>query len=228
MYVPVIPIRITGGNAVASHMTFSGTDVLMTNDHVSYGDLMNSLSGICDKGTPMIVVDIDGLQKKDISAEIIRKLRPKREMWLMTGIRDSGDVMDAFHGSMSKLIVPYHMTTDIRLNEMIQLSDCCIPALFTDSKGVHTDGIRKDLRTVVRNIERTGFRKMLVFDVSGDHAKDVLSSLTDLADLMIPYASSKEDADMIHERGFKDVMVSGIKLFRSAKQRSEIQSCMLP
>jgi hypothetical protein len=228
MYIPVIPAQIIAGNVMASHILFSGTDVRMDERPVSYGNLINSLSGICDKSTPMLVVDVIGLEKRDIEPEILRKIRPKREMWFMTGIRNAGDVMDAFHGDIGKLVVPYHMTSDALLKEMNELSDSCVPALFADGKGVHMSGRRGDLKTVVRTLERTGFRKMILFDVSGSSAEYTFGSLSDLADTVIPYASSKEDADVIHETGFKDVMVSGIKLFGSVKQRSEIQSCMLP
>ncbi|MDR0791529.1 MAG: hypothetical protein LBE47_03210 [Methanomassiliicoccaceae archaeon] len=228
MDIPVMPVRTVADNTVTSHILFSGTDVRMDDNSVSFMDLVRSLSEVCDKGTPMIVADVDGLQKRDIEPNVIRKLRSKREMWLMTGIRNDGDVMDAFHGDISKIIVPYHLTSDRLLREMNELSDCCIPALFVDDKGVHMNGPRKELRTVVRIIENIGLRKMLVFDVSDDSADRVWSPLADLAGTVIPYAPSKEDADIIHDMGFNDVMVSGIKLLRSERQRSEIRSCMLP
>jgi hypothetical protein len=228
MDIPVIPVRTVGNNMVASHITFSGTDVIMDDNIVGYRDLLNSLSGVCDKETPIIAVDIVGLQRMDIEPEILRRIRSKREMWLMTGIRDAGDVMDAFHGNISKLVVPYHMTSDDLLREMNELSDSCIPALFADRDGVHMKGRRRELRTVIRALEKIGFRRMIVFDTSSSDPTDTWNSLYDLADAIIPYASSKEDADVMREIGFRDVMLSGIRLFRNAAERSEIRSCMLP
>jgi hypothetical protein len=225
--IPAIPVQITGGNAVTSHILFSGTDVRMDDNPVSYGDLVSSLSGISDKGTPILAVDVVGLRKGDIEPGVLRKLKTKHNVWLMTGIRDTGDVMDAFHGDISKLVVPYHLTTDGFLKEMIALSDSCIPALFIDGEGVHMSGRRREPRTVIRTLENIGFRKMLLFDVSGGDVNTWMP-FEDLADMIIPYASSMDDADAIHKIGFNDVLVSGIKLFKDVKQRSEIRSCMLP
>ena len=69
------------------------------------------------------------------------------------------------------------------------------------------------------------FRKILIFDVSGDNAWD---DLRDLVDTVIPYAPSIEDADALRKIGFGDVLVSAVKLYQRASERSEVRSCMSP
>jgi len=225
MDIPVIPVRIDGTNMLSSHITFSGTSVSMTDNTVCYGDLVSSLSKVCGKETPMLIVDAKGMQTDDIIPEVLRSVRIKHDHWMMTGIRDAGDVMDAFQGNMSKVVVPYHLTSDTLLREMVEISDSCIPALFTDRKGVHMKGAGKGIRSVIKVLEGMGIGKVLVFDVSGD---DGWGSMKDLADIIIPYASDTYDAEKIHDLGFPDVMISGINLFRDVSGRSEIRSCMLP
>ncbi|MDR0198829.1 MAG: hypothetical protein LBI08_03700 [Methanomassiliicoccaceae archaeon] len=225
MDIPVIPLRIGNGNLLASHMTFVGTSITMSGNCVGYGDLLSSLSDVCGKDAPILAVDAEGMRRKDIVPELVRKIRSKRELWLMTGIRNAGDVMDAFHGDMNKLAVPYHFTSDALLREITELSDSCVPVLFTERNDVHAKGKKKDLRNCIRTLTNMNFRKILVFDVSGDGAWD---SIRNHADTVIPYAPTADDAKELHGLGFDDVLVSAVKLFRNASGRSEIGSCMLP
>jgi hypothetical protein len=74
-----------------------------------------------------------------------------------------------------------------------------------------------------------GFRKTIVFDVSGDDGTEMWKDISDLADIIIPYIPSgtKEDADRLYVIGFTDVLVSGIRFFQDISKRYEIRSCML-
>jgi isopentenyl phosphate kinase len=211
---------------VSSHIAFGDASVSMTGNTVGYVDLSSSLSKVCDKDTPMLAVDVDGVQKRDIVPELLRKIRSKHELWLMTGIRNAGDVMDAFHGDINKLVIPYHLTSDASLKEIAEISDSCIPALFAGADGVRIKGKGKsrDLRTCVKALEKMNFRRIIVFDVSGD----ARNSVRDLANIVIPYAGTAEEADILRSIGFNNVLVSAIKLFRDASERSEVRSCMLP
>ena len=225
MDIPVIPIRIRNGNILASHLTFSGTFAAMSENTVGFKDLMSSLSNVCSKDIPMLAVDVDGMRKRDIIPELLRKMKAKRELWYMTGIRNPGDVMDAFQGDIDKLVIPYHFTSDALLRDIAAISDSCIPALFIERGEVYVRGKKRGLMNCVRTLMNMNFRKILVFDVSGDNA---WNDLKDIADTIIPYASSIEDADALRSIGSKDVLVSAVKLFQSASRRSEVGSCMTP
>jgi hypothetical protein len=228
MDIPVIPVRAKGGNIVSADLVL-GDPLTMTDDTVGYADLVSSLADICGKRTPILAVDVKGMQKKDIMPDVLKNMRTKHEIWLMTGIRNAGDVMDAFQGNASRLAVPYHFTTDRDLRDMAELSDSCMPALFADNGSVRMKGKKKDLRNIIREMERMNFAKVLVFDVSDCRVNDVWGPVSDLADIVIPYVrNGKDDADAVRDIGFQDVMVSGIKLFRDVSKRSEIRSCMLP
>jgi len=225
MDIPVIPV-IIDGNIMASHMIFNGASISMTDNRIGYGTLVSSLSKVCSKDTPMLVADVKGMQKRDIMPDLLREIKMKNEAWMMTGIRNAGDVMDAFQSNVNKIVVPYHFTSDVLLKEMIELSDSCMPALFAERGSVYAKGKKKDLRTVVRTLTDMNFRKVILFDVSekGSGTND----LRGLEDNVIPYADTNESADALHKSGFADVLVSAVKLFQSASKRSEIGSCMLP
>ncbi|MDR0335302.1 MAG: hypothetical protein LBH69_05415 [Methanomassiliicoccaceae archaeon] len=226
MQIPVMPLRTVNGNIVTSRITISGTSVAMTENTMGYNDLMSSLSDVLGRDVPMLGVDVDGVRKKDLSGELLRKIRSKHELWLMTGIRNAGDVMDAFHGSASRIIVPYHFTSDALLREIIELSDSCIPALFAERDDVYAKGKKKDLRSCIRTLTNMNFRKMIVFDAAGGSVR--WDGLHEFTDVLVPYAATVGDAEALHKEEFGDVVVSAADLFRNASKRSEIGSCMLP
>jgi len=225
MDIPTVPVRIGGENILASHMVFSGASPAMTENTVGFGVLMSSLSNVCTKDIPILAVDVDGIRKKDIIPELLRKIRTKHELWYMTGIRNAGDAMDAFHGDINKLVIPYHLTSDTLLREIVEISDSCIPALFVERGEPYVRGKKKSLRNCIKTLTNMNFRKILIFDVSGDNAWD---DLRDLVDTVIPYAPSIEDADALRKIGFGDVLVSAVKLYQRASERSEVRSCMTP
>jgi len=195
---------------MASRPVFSGTSVTMSGDLSGYKDVVSSLPDHT-KDVPVIVIDIKGMQRKDIVPDILKNVKIRNELWFMTGIRNAGDVMDAFHGNMDKLIVPYHLTSDTLLKEITELSDSCIPSLFADEDGVLVRGKRKDIRTVIRTLEMMHFSKILIFDASGGSDLKKWHSVRDAADIIIPFCSAK-DADAILSMGFADVMVSAAEL----------------
>jgi hypothetical protein len=202
---------MSSGGVISSNIVFSGASVAMDGGGIPYKDVMASLSEVCTKDVPVIVVDVKGLQRRDIIPDILRKVKTKRELWLMTGIRNPGDVMDAFHGNMDKLVVPYHLTTDAHLKEMTELSDSCIPALFVDDDGVIMKGKRMDIGETVRALEKMHFRKILAFDVSPGGGTGKWDPVKDIADVLIPSCSAA-DRDTMHGTGFADVIVPAADL----------------
>jgi len=176
-----------------------------------YADVMSSLSKTYGKDLPLVVVDVDGLRRRDIEPDVLKKMKATRNIWLMTGIRNAGDMMDAFHGDIGKLVVPYHMTTDADLKEMNELSDSCVPALFLGRGGVHVKKGTVPLRNVMRTLREMNFRKVLVF-VTDDGITDPLSDAGEYCDIVIPYIQKKENAESAGEMGFTDVMISASEL----------------
>ena len=204
----------------------------MSDDTMGYEELIQKLENVYGKEVPFLMIDVKGIQKRDIVPDILKRMKMKRELWLMTGIRDPGDVMDAFNGDINKAVVPYHLTSDEYLKEMIELSDSCIPALFSDSgtvlenrrtsdkrtaseKGMsQTKNKRNDLRDVVRALERMNFRKILAFDVSGSDPVRTWEGISDLSDVVIPYVPSggMNDIEAVHRLGFADVTVPAVRI----------------
>ncbi|MCL2607934.1 MAG: hypothetical protein FWD92_05225 [Methanomassiliicoccaceae archaeon] len=215
MDIPVMPLHVKGRNILTGDMRFSGTSVSVTDDSVNYKDLLTSLYGVCSKETPVAAVDVKGMKKRDITSEILKDIRSKRDIWVMTGIIDAGDMMDAFQGNINKLIVPYHLTSDYNLREMIMLSDCCVPALFVDNGNVYPLGRKNDLRNALRTLERMNFEKVLVFDVSSEYSPGMWERIVDHSDTVIPYAASSDAAAEIRERGFNDIMISAVRLLQN-------------
>ena len=212
MEIPVISLFMRNGNTFASDL-----DGLA--EGVSYDVLISSLYKI-HGNTPILAVDADGMRKKDIMPDILKKIGTRREFWFMTGICSAEDVMYAFSGNASKIVVPYHFTSDDSLRDITEISDHCIPALFADREGVITRGNRKNIITAVRALEDLNFEKILVFDSFRESA-DPWSYLRDHADTVIPYIPSctEKDADVIRSIGFPDIMVSGLKSVQHTSQR---------
>ncbi|MCL2786597.1 MAG: hypothetical protein FWD81_05215 [Methanomassiliicoccaceae archaeon] len=216
MDIPVIPLRIRWGTMTSSDVVLSGNSVVMSDDVCSYDELLASLTDVCSKDTPILVADVRGMQKRDITPGVVKRVRMKHELWMMTGVRDAGDLMDAFQSDAGKVIVPYHLTSDELLREMTELSDCCIPALFADRGAVHMRGKKNDLRSVVRTMESMNLRKVLVFDQSGDNVR-TWEAASGLADTVIPFIPSGTDTDAVHRLGFGDIMVPAVSLVRNGR-----------
>ena len=205
MDIPVVPVRIVRNEIISSDIIFSGGSAAMGDNTVRYADLISS-DDTNNKNAPVLIIDVKGMQRKDIMPDILKRVRSKRELWFMTGVRDAGDLIDAFQSDMSKVAVPYHFTSDRLLKDMIEISDCCIPALFADRNGVHMKGKRNDLRNVVRSLENMNFRRVLVFDVSGGG----WDGINDLCDTVVPFVAPGEDRDAVHDLGFRDVMFQAV------------------
>jgi len=216
MRIPVIPLRVTPRSMTSSYLTFSGTSVAMAKDTVDYKEHISFVSKACGEGTPMVIVDVKGMQKDDIDPNVLRKIRSKgNELWLMTGVRDAGDMIDAFCGDVSKIMVPYHMTSDRLLKEMTELSDNCLPAIFMERDKIYMNGRKRDIREVVRSMANMNFGKIAVFNVSSEHDDRVYGCLQDFSDVVMPYVSSGEEYDIkrMNDLGFADTMASSVRLF---------------
>ena len=217
MDIPLMPLRMRRREMISSDIILSGASVSMADDIINYEGLLSSVADAVGKDVPIVAVDVKGIQRKDIDQDILKKIRTKREFWLMTGIRNTGDLMDAFQGDIGKAVVPYQFTTDELLREMTEISDCCIPALFVDDGGVLAGRKRKDLRGTVRTMEEMNFRKILMFDVSGGDGIRLCEYAAGISDALIPFIASnrKEDIDSANSLGFRDVIVPAVSLPRT-------------
>jgi len=221
MRIPVIPIRSTITSTLSSHPMFSGTSVSMSKDTMNYKDLMRSVSKACGKETPIVIVDVKGMQKEDIDPNVLRKVRSKgNELWLMTGVRNSGDMIDALCGDIDRVMVPYHMTSDPMLKEMTELSDGCIPALFVERGKIYMKGREKSVSSVLKTLMNMNFDKIAVFNTSGEDDDRVYADIQEFSDVTVPYVTSGDDYDIskISEMGFADIMASSVKLFPTLPQ----------
>jgi uncharacterized protein related to proFAR isomerase len=197
----------------SSDIVFNGLSMTMTDDVVNYDELLSSVKETYGKENPVLIIDMKGMQKKDIIPDVLKRTKMKRDFWLMTGVHDQIDLIDAFQGDMSKVAVPYHFTNDELLKEMVELSDSCVPSLFVDNGIVHMKGKKRSLRDIIRTLERMNFRKVIVFDVSESDPLRAWESASDLSDTIIPYVSSgsKNDIDIVHKLGFNDVLIPAVR-----------------
>jgi len=221
MRIPVIPIRATLTSMSSSHPMFSGTSVSMSKDTMNYKELMSSVSKACSKETPIVIVDVKGMQKEDIDPVVLRKVRSKgNELWLMTGVRNSGDMIDALCGDIDRVMVPYHMTSDTMLKEMTELSDGCIPAIFMERNKIYMKGKERNVNGVLKALMNMNFDKIAVFNTSGEDDDRVYGDIQEFSDTVIPYVRSGDDYDItrINEMGFTNIMASSVKLFPTLPQ----------
>jgi hypothetical protein len=119
-----------------------------------------------DERTPVVVTDVRGLNGRGLDDRLLMNLKiPGSDIWYMTHIRDSNDVLDSFMGNAEKVLIPYHTVRDRGvLTDTFELSDNCIPVVFTASGPARNKISDADIMRALDNISSIGFESMILFD----------------------------------------------------------------
>ncbi|MDR3282340.1 MAG: hypothetical protein LBS92_01865 [Candidatus Methanoplasma sp.] len=159
---------------------------------------------------PAVVVDVKGLNGRVFDDRIIKNAKVSgSDMWLMTRIRDLDDVLDGFMGNAEKLLVPYHTLKNANiLKDVIELSDCCIPVVFSNNGAAKCFRRTAELGEIIKETASIGFPTTIVFDADNSISLDVWSHICDRHPGAVPFLGPGRDADVVKAIGFEDVIVA--------------------
>jgi hypothetical protein len=127
----------------------------------------------------------------------------------MTRIKDVDDVLDGFMGNAEKLLIPYHTlkhTGDLR--DVIDISDCCMPTIFSDNGQAKCFKGSAEIGRVLKEMESVRFPRAVVFDADNSISPDDWSHIYERHPGTIPFLGSCRNADALKSIGFEDVIAA--------------------
>jgi hypothetical protein len=127
-----------------------------------------------DERTPVVVTDAVGLNERGLDDRLLMSLKiPGNDIWYMTHIRDANDVLDSFMGNADKVLIPYHTVRDRSvLKDAFEMSDNCIPVIFTASGPARNKTSDADIMLALDNVSSIGFESTILFDNGGYITKE--------------------------------------------------------
>jgi len=163
MEIPALYSVFKGGEVRAAPVRFEELKIIFESEPAkpSY-----SAEGHNER-RPIIVIDVKGLEKRDLDNKLLMKAEFRgSDTWFLTHVYDVDDVFDSFMGNISKLLIPLHTTkNDAVLKDVHDISDNCIPVIFImKGNAVLRKGRSGDFMKLLREIDRIGFKNMVVFD----------------------------------------------------------------
>jgi hypothetical protein len=153
-----------------------------------------------------LVVDVIGMQQRNMNDEAIKTKIPGSDIWYMTCIESEGDVFDGFLSNGEALLMPYHfIISDAVLSQAYDLSDSCIPVLFISKGKVLAKNGTKGLDELLDKIENLGFVNIIIFDTDDSLSKEDWTAIRSKHANAIPYV--RMDLLGLEDIGFKDLIV---------------------
>ncbi len=154
----------------------------------------------------VIIVDVVGMQKRDMDEAVMKVKFPGSDIWYMTCIENSDDVFDGFLSNGDVLLIPYHMIiSDDVLLEAYEISDSCIPVLFVSNGKVLTADGTEDIMPCINRIKKMRYPRTIVFDTDGSVDLQTWREILIDAPSTIPYVTEK--AKELDEMGFTEIVV---------------------
>lgn len=139
---------------------------------------------------PVVVFDVCGFTKKHMTESLLRRIKiPGKDIWFATYVDCAEDVMDAFLGNISGLLVPYHtVRSPSVLKDVYEISESCIPLVFVSNGGaVCRNGSRKTVSEAVGELSDIGYARYAVMDLDGSMGQDGWDDLKEMFPGIIPY-----------------------------------------
>jgi len=190
MDIPAIYSVYRGGKVKAAPVNIEGADISFVSDPMPLEYSADEL----DDRMPLLVADVRGLGKGGLDDRLLTNMKfPGSDVWFMTCIKDVEDVFDCFMGNIAKVLMPYHSVRNgIVMEEVYEVTENCIPVLFV-SKGVvlHRNEGATGIGTALSELERIGFREIIVFDTDSTLRSDDWASLHEKSPDLIPFVRSK-------------------------------------
>lgn len=210
--IPLVPVSFdVDGTPVTGKIIFNGYSPAI---RTVTGDLKSCVNVITDrfgKGSPMVMMDIDGISGRDMDPRVLKKLRTKRlNALVMTGVVELDDLFDAFYTGIDGLAAPYHtVSSDAVLEEMNGLSDKVVPVVFTDGRNAATSKGQENIIISLRKLGSFGFGRIGVIDVSGKFDSGMWADVFREFNAVIPFVYDQTDGTerMLEDIGFMDIFI---------------------
>lgn len=212
MYIPIMPVMLNDDkDAVTGLLSFSGCEPQVPPYFKDFRDIAADVVQRFGKGKPIVMIDVNGMQKKKIDFDLLKKIRIRKpEIWLLSYVEDADDVLDVFYMDMDRVMIPYHaIASDDVLAEINKISDSCIPTVFTNGRDAYTKKGTADVTDVLKRIRERMSSKIAVMDVSGKYDEKMWKNIHSEFDGIIPYVHCTSCVWMtyLEHMGFHDVLM---------------------
>jgi len=204
MEIPAIYSVFRNGEVRAAPVRIEGTEISFLSEPVPPAYSPEEM----EERMPVLVADVRGLGKKELDDRLLTKMKfPGSDVWFLTHIKDIEDVFDSFMGNVTKVLVPFHTTrNDIVWEEIHEVSENCFPTLFVShGKVICRKEQTKDIGTAIGELERKGFREIVVLDTDSTLRKDDWLYLYERSPDVIPFVRNTNRVD--ENEGFQKIIV---------------------
>lgn len=210
MTIPAVPATSTIDRELkVGHVSFDGVTPRLLGELTDYAAFTKELSSKNDERTPVLVIDVKGLQRKTINDVLLKNFKIRgMQIWLMTYIESVDDIFDAFNTDADFVLMPYHaIRSDSELHDILSISDASIPALFVRDGMVVGKKGKEELTATVDKLAGIGYTTVMVFDMTGNLKKENWSAISSRARIL-PYVGDRKDiAASLKDMGFENVFI---------------------
>lgn len=182
--IPLAYCELVGGRLFAGPASFDGA-------RFSLGDTapLDGVGCLRTRGRGTVAVtDVQSLNAGEFNPRFVERCRiPGNDVWLIETVRYPTDILDAFLGNLSKLLIPYHTASPQVFRDAIELSDDCIPLVQCWEGRPYAAG-ENDLLRIVRALADLGYGKVAVSDPDGGVPAGVWNDLADGPAEVVPHS----------------------------------------
>ena len=179
--IPAMAVFREGRGITAGRL---GRDLHGTADYL---ELVSGPNSRIDRKTPFLTVDVRGIMDGEFKADVIKNIRVKKyKVWLMTCVRDANDLFDVFNSEADTVLVPYHLTSDDDLEDMLSVSENIFPAIVNSKLMVPVQRSPEDILT---RLVSMGFDSAAVIDIDGNISAREWANLSGITEVL-PYSEN--------------------------------------
>lgn len=166
---------------------------------------VKSNAGTSDERGTVLVMDVKGLQRRDLNDVLLKRLRIRgMNTWFLTNIESVDDLFDAFNTDAEAVLVPSHtVRSQEELDDILDVSDSAMPVVFVRKRNAVFLGVQKDHGKVVADLFDSGFRSIAVFDTDGSLSEDDWISLRCQGDILPCSFAGNVKGERFGELGFE-------------------------
>ena len=199
MEIPALYTVFRGGSVRAGQVTYTDGKMILDEKLQTARDMFRE----SDERTDVVVVDVRGFNRKNMDDILLMEMIiPGSDIWYLTYVRDIEDIFDGFMGDISKIMIPYHTVRNkMVLKEIYDVSDCCIPVLFSSVYNLD------DIISGLTNVFRIGFAEAVVYDIDDVVSEGDWTILKSKFDNVMPYLRNRSRIEMLRSIGYDRIIV---------------------
>lgn len=158
-------------------------------------DLLSEVvpKGASERGT-VLAVDVRGMIRRDMDDSALKVKVPGSDLWLMTCIETSDDILDVFLFNGDRILIPLHtIGSEHVLEEAYDLSDSCLPSVFVQNGSALKRKGKEDLVKVLDRMEGIGFPNTVILDTDKSMTADMWSDILESRPEIVPFVDDLSD-----------------------------------